>query len=91
MREAQSLKEQVDAKCQKEVGLKPCIQPYLKEAFTVTTTIEGKLAQMQDTYVQRQWGAFDSDASESHTQLLHRIMEEFVVDVIEAQKLLDGL
>jgi len=46
MKEAQALKEQVDVVRQKEAVLKAYIHPYLKEAFTVTTMIEEKLAQM---------------------------------------------
>ena len=63
MQEAQALKEQVDTACQKEAGLKACIHPWLEEAFTVTTTIEGKLVQMKDTYALRQEGASDNNAS----------------------------
>lgn len=44
MKEAQALKEQVDVACQKEAVLKVRIQPWLEEAFTVTATINGKLA-----------------------------------------------
>jgi len=46
MREAQVLKAQVDATRQKEVVIKECIPPWLEEAFTVSTSIEGKLAHM---------------------------------------------
>lgn len=44
MREAQVLKAQVYATWQKEEVLKECIQPWLDEAFAVSTNIEGKLA-----------------------------------------------
>lgn len=60
----------MDVARQKEAGLKACIQPWLEEAFTVIAMIEGKLAQMQDTYAQRQEGASDNDASESFAQLI---------------------
>jgi len=60
----------VDATRQKEAGLKAHIQPWLEEAFMATTMIEGKLAKMQETYVQRQEGDSDNDASKSHTQLI---------------------
>jgi len=91
MREAQVLKEQVDNARQKEVGLKAHIQPWLEEVFKVTTMIEGKLAQIQDTYVLRQEGAFDNDASEGCAKLIQWTTGECVADISEAQNLLDGL
>lgn len=90
-REAQALKEQVDAACQKEVGLKARIQPWIKEAFTGTAMIEENLAQMQDTCALRQEGASNNDASESHTQLIKWTAKECVADINEAQKSLEGL
>ncbi len=54
MREAETLKEQVDAARQKEALLKVRIQPWIDEAFTIMADIEGKLAQMQGLYVLRQ-------------------------------------
>ena len=47
MREAQALQAQVDAMRQKEAGLKERIQPWIDEAFAVSTTIEGNIAHMQ--------------------------------------------
>ena len=46
MREAQVLKAQVDAAWQKEAMLKECIQPWLDDAFTVSTNIDGNFAHM---------------------------------------------
>lgn len=46
MREAQALKAQVDVVCQREAMIKERIEPWLEEEFTVTATIEVKLAQM---------------------------------------------
>lgn len=91
MREAQALKAQVDTSCQKEEVLKECIQPWLEESFTITAVIERKLAQMHDTYVQRQEGTSDNNASDIHARLIQWIVEECVADVFEAGKLLDGL
>lgn len=47
MREAQALKIQVDASRQKETVIKECLQPWLDEAFVVSTAIECKVAHMQ--------------------------------------------
>lgn len=57
----------------------------------LTTTIEEKLAQMKDTYMLWQEGVPDHDALETHAQLIQWTTEECVIDISEAQKLLDGL
>jgi len=44
MQQAKAPKEQVDVAQHKEVVLKACVQPWMDEAFTITTDIEGKLA-----------------------------------------------
>ncbi len=46
---------------------------------------------MHDTYVQRQEGTSDNNASDIHARLIQWIVEECVADVFEAGKLLDGL
>lgn len=43
MQQDKALKEQVDVVRHKEVVLKACIQPWIDEAFVITTSIEGKL------------------------------------------------
>ena len=53
MQQERALKEQVDVARQKEALLKVCIQPWINETFTITTYIEGKLAEMQGLYVLR--------------------------------------
>lgn len=44
LQQVKALKEQVDVARQKEAVLKAHIQPWIDEAFTITTTIKGKLA-----------------------------------------------
>jgi len=44
MQQARALKEQVDARRQKEALVKARVQPWIDEAFTITADIEGKLA-----------------------------------------------
>lgn len=46
MQQAKALKEKVEAAQHKEVVLKANIQPWIDEAFVITTSIEAKLAQM---------------------------------------------
>lgn len=46
IREAQDLKIQADAARQKEAVIKAHLQPWLDEAFAVSTTIERKVAHM---------------------------------------------
>jgi len=46
MQQAKALKEQVDAARHREAVLKARIQPWIDEAFIITTTIECKLTQM---------------------------------------------
>lgn len=52
MQHSKALKEWVDGTRRKEAVVKVCIQPWINEAFTITTIIEGKLAQMQGTQAQ---------------------------------------
>jgi len=91
MRETQALKEQVDTACQKEAVLKERIQPWLEEAFTVKTKIKGKLAQMQGIYALKQGIVPDNNASKIRTQLEWWIVDEYVTNLSEVQRLLDGL
>ena len=49
MQEAKVLKEQVDATRHKETVLKVRLQPWINEAYTITTSIEAKIAQLQAT------------------------------------------
>ena len=46
MQQEKVLEEQVDVAQHKEVVLKGRVQPWIDEAFTITTVIEGKLSQM---------------------------------------------
>lgn len=71
--------------------LKARIQPWLEEAFLVTTTMDKKLAQMQNASGLRQESAPDRDASESRAQLIQQTTKECVAAVRKAQKLLDGI
>lgn len=50
----------------------------------VTAMIKGNLAQIQDTYAQRQEATSDNDASKSRTQLIQQITVECVTDVHKA-------
>jgi len=43
------LKEQVDVVQHKEAVLKACLHPYIDEAYTITTSIEANLTQLQAT------------------------------------------
>ena len=46
MQEAKALKEQVYAAWHKEAVLKACLQPWIYEAYAITTSIEVKLTQL---------------------------------------------
>jgi len=68
MREANDLKAQVDATRQKGVLLKKCIQPWMDEAFAVSTNIEGKLAHMQAASAPGETTELDTNASMTCTE-----------------------
>jgi len=51
----------VDVSWQKEAVLKECIQPWIYEAFLITTNIEGKLTQMKEMHALRQGVSLDSE------------------------------
>lgn len=57
MQQAKALKEQVDVARHKEAVLKECVQPWIDEAFTITTNIEGKFTHIQGMHVQMQGSA----------------------------------
>ena len=61
MQQAKALKEQVDAARQKEIVLKARVQPWIDEAFLITTDIERKLAQMKVMHALRQGFAPESE------------------------------
>lgn len=91
MREAQVLKAQIDAARQKEAILKECIQPWLDEAFAVSTNIEGNLAHMQVVYEPGKATETNIDASMARIEQVQQMVEDFVASVSEAQKLLNEL
>jgi len=68
MKEAQALKAQVDAVRQQEEVLKECIQPWLDEAFSISTMIEGKIAHMQAVYDTEKGTTHARDASVAHLE-----------------------
>lgn len=47
MQEEKALKEQVDVTRHKEAVLKAFLQPWIDEAYTITTSIEGNLTKLQ--------------------------------------------
>jgi len=49
LQEAKDLKEQVDGAQHKEFVMKACLKPSLNKAYLIMTTIEGKLASLQET------------------------------------------
>ena len=49
LQEAKALKEQVDTAQHKEAVLKAYLKRWLDEAYLITTSIEGKLASLQET------------------------------------------
>lgn len=91
MEEAQALKAQVDAARKKEAVPKECIQPWIDEAFAVSTTIEGKLVHMQVVCDPKQAAASDTNALAAHIEQVHKIATEFVASTSDVQKLLTEL
>ena len=69
--------------------LKECIQPWLDEAFAVSTNIEGKLAHMQVVYEPGQ--VADTNALMARIERVLQMAEDFVSSVSEVQKLLNDL
>ena len=73
MQQERALKEQVDTTRQKEALLKARVQPWIDEAFTIMTKIEGNITQMQGLYVLRQIADPHKEASEEHVQQVQQI------------------
>lgn len=65
----------MDVTRQKEALLKARIQPWIDEAFTITTEIEGKLAQMQEMYALRQIVDPHKEALEECMQQVQQTVE----------------
>jgi len=66
MQQEKVLKEQVDAARHKETILKARLQPWIDEAYVITTSIEAKLVQMQGTQEQVQGSSSTTMVSEQH-------------------------
>ena len=62
------LKAQVDTVQQQEAILKECIQPWLNEAFSISTTLEGKVVHMQAVCDTEKVTASDKDALAAHLE-----------------------
>jgi uncharacterized coiled-coil DUF342 family protein len=91
MQQAKALKEQVDAARHKEAVLKARVQPWIDEAFTITTTIEGKLAQMQGTQEQMQGSSSDTAVSEQRIQEIQQAAAQCAADLAAVRAELEGL
>lgn len=68
IREAQDLKIQADAARQKEAVVKDRLQPWLDEAFAVSTTIERKVAHMQAEYATMETTETGTEVSATHVE-----------------------
>lgn len=81
----------MDASKQKKALLKARIQPWINEAFTITTDIEGKLSQMQGLYALRQAADPHKEASEEHMQQVQQTAEQCATDLQVVWDQLAGL
>lgn len=68
MREARTLKIQAYATRQKETVIKGWIQPWLDEAFAVSTTIKQNVAHLQAAYAPKPVTEGDTDALMAHIE-----------------------
>jgi len=91
MWEAQDLKIQADAAKQKEAVVKAHLQPWLNEAFVVSTTIEHKVDHMQAEYATMETIETRTKVLATHMERMQRITKEFVVSTSDEQKMLTDL
>jgi len=91
MREAQALKEKVDAARQKEAMLKKRIQPWLDEAFMASSNIEGMLTHKQVASEPRKAMKSNIYTSVARIEWVKQMADDFFAMVSEAQKFLNDL
>lgn len=81
----------MDVVRQKEAERKDCIQPWIDEAFTVSTMMEGKIAHMQAACDSEQANPLDTDTSATLVALIQRTAAEFVEETCIVQNFLNDL
>jgi len=91
LNQANPLKEQVDVARQKEVVLKMHVEPWIDEAFLITTDIEGKLAKMKVMHAISQGSAPHSENSAETVEKIQQMVEQYDADLRAAQAQLEGL
>jgi len=58
----------VDVARHKEAVLKACLQPWINEAYTITKSIEAKLAQLQENQERIQGSSSTTMVTEQHVE-----------------------
>jgi len=71
--------------------VKARIQPWLDEAFAVSTTIEHKVAHMKAECARMETTEIGVEISVLQVERMQRMMEEFVASTNDARKLLTDL
>lgn len=88
--EAKVLKEQVDAAQRKEAVLKVHLNPWLDEAYLIITSIEGRLASLQETQQKLQADSVEP-ATEQLVEELKQPATQCTAEVAVVQLQLEGL
>lgn len=71
--------------------VKAHIQPWLDEAFAVSTTIEHKVTHMKVECARMETTKIGAEISVPQVEWMRRMMEEFATSISDARKLLIGL
>ena len=85
------MKIQAEAGRQNEEVVKARIQPWLDEAFGISTTIEHKVAHMKAECARMEIAETRAEISVLQVEWMQRMMEEFSASTNEALKLLTYL
>lgn len=91
MQQAKALKEQVDATPHIAAVLEARVQPWIDEAFVITTKIEGNLVEMQGTQEQIHGSSSNTAVLEQRVQEIQQAVSQCVADLAAVRAELEGL
>lgn len=91
MREVQDMKIQAEVVRQKEVVVKVHIQPWLDEAFAVSTTIEHKVVHINAECAKMETAEIGAEILVPQVEHMQHMTEEFTASTSNARKLLTDL
>lgn len=91
MQQAKALKEQVDAAQHKEAFLKVCLEYWIDEAYTITTSIEENLTRLQETRERIQGSSLATSVTKQCIEEVQEVAAQCTAELAMIQSELGGL